>query len=145
MQNKADILISIEARHVTNMLKGLKTVELRRRPIYLAPESKVWIYSKLPRGHVDAVATVERIHVGSPSYIWRKYGKRCCISKKEFDKYYNGLERAYAIELKSVKKLQSSVALAQFRQLLSNFQPPQFFKKLGPSSPELGLLQSCEA
>jgi len=69
MPNKLDVLISVEERHADNMLSGAKSIELRRRPIRLPHGSRVWVYSKLPRGHVDILAIVDNVHEGKPADI----------------------------------------------------------------------------
>lgn len=145
MPRELDILISVEERHAENMLSGAKTVELRRRPIRLPRGSRVWVYSKLPRGHVDLLATVHEVHAGTPDYIWAEFGNRCCIDKYEFDLYFEDSTIAHAIVFDKIQRLKSSIALFQFRDRFSRFHPPQFFKRLDPTGPELSFLKASFA
>jgi predicted transcriptional regulator len=139
MAEAEDILISVHPRHVDSMVRGRKTVELRRRPLKLANGCRVWIYCTLPRGSVEALGVVHAVVAGSPVAIWRDYGRLSGITKAEFDTYYEGADIAYAIVFSSIEKLDLTFALAEIRRHLGNFHPPQFFKRLSIGSPELNL------
>lgn len=143
MANAADILISVHPRHVDSMVYGQKTVELRRRPLKLSTGCRVWIYSTLPRGSVEAVGIVAGVVAATPSAIWRDYGRHCGVTKAEFDSYYEGTDTAYAIAFSSVRRLPSTFSLTELRQSLVNFHPPQFFKRLVADGPELKLFASA--
>lgn len=139
MADAEDILISVHPRHVDSMVGGRKTVELRRRPLNLARGCRVWIYCTLPRGSVEALGIVRTVAAGSPSAIWRDYGRQSGITRAEFDAYYQGANTAYAIIFSSVEKLDLTFALAEIRRNLGGFHPPQFFKRLAIGCPELNL------
>tara|TARA_R110000787_G_scaffold206032_3_gene316260 strand:- start:713 stop:1150 length:438 start_codon:yes stop_codon:yes gene_type:complete len=145
MADAADILISVDQRHVRNMLDGFKTVELRRRSLKLSSGSRVWIYSKVPRGRVEAMGIVDKVITGSPPDIWKKFKHRCGIAKKEFDTYYFNYEKCYVIVFKEIHTLENSIPLVDIRRTQSKFQPPQFFKRLHEGSPELQLFRTALA
>jgi len=138
-----DILISVHPRHVDNMVRGKKTVELRRRPLKLAAGCRVWIYCTLPRGSVEALGVVRTVVAAPPSEIWRAHGQQSGITKAEFDAYYDGTDTAYAIVFSSIEKLDLTFALAEIRRHLSSFHPPQFFKRLATGGPELNLFAAA--
>lgn len=144
MTKDEDILISVHPRHVDSMVRGKKTVELRRRSLKLTVGCRVWIYSTLPRGAVEALGIVRTVVVACPSAIWRDYGRQSGITKAEFDAYYEGANTAYAIVFSSVDRLISTFALADIRQNLTNFHPPQFFKRLAPGGAELNLFTAAD-
>lgn len=143
MAEAEDILISVHPRHVDSMVRGVKTVELRRRPLKLTNGCRVWIYSTLPRGSVEALGIVRTVVVATPSVIWRDYGRKSGITKAEFDAYYEGADTAYAIVFSSVYKLDLPFALAEIRRHLKGFHPPQFFKRLATGGPELRLFAAA--
>jgi predicted transcriptional regulator len=143
MVEDENILISVHPRHVDSMVRGKKTVELRRRSLRLTAGCRVWIYSTLPRGAVEALGIVHSVVAARPSVIWRDYGGRSGITKAEFDAYYKGTNTAYAIVFSSVERLVLTVALAEIRQHLSNFHPPQFFKRLAQGCAELDLFTAA--
>ena len=145
MNNPGDILISVEERHASSMLSGKKSVELRRKPLNILPGTRVWVYSKLPRGQVQVLAIVDEVVAGSPSKIWRSYGAQSAISKREFDDYFADAKTGYAIILQEVRPLAPILNLASIRKKISHFHPPQFFKRLTSGSPELAFFQTALA
>ena len=142
MASPSDILISVHARHVQSMLKGEKTVELRRRVLRITPGTRVWIYSKVPRGIVEALAIVDHVVQAPPPLIWRKFGARSAVSRIEFNDYFSELDIGCAILFNEIQCLKKNISLAEIRQRCSSFQPPQFFKTLSDGSPELFLFKS---
>lgn len=136
------ILISVEWRHAVSMLKGDKIVELRRRPVRIVSGTRVWIYSKVPRGSVEALAIVDDVVEASPRRIWEVFGHRSGICRNEFEAYFYGANLGCAILFKEVRRLKPVLSLDAIRQRLSGFQPPQFFKRLAAGSPELLFFRS---
>ena len=140
-----DALISIKPKHTKNILAGVKTVELRRRPIHLPIGARLWIYSTLPIGQVVAAATIEDAFSDNPMAIWRRFGKASCISHDEFQEYFHGCNTAFAVKLTDVCFLDPSVTLAALKALVSKFHPPQFFMKLSRDNPLLDILSKSLA
>ncbi len=145
MNNPGDILISVEERHASNMLAGNKSVELRRKSLNISSGTRVWIYSKLPRGQVQALAVVDEIVADTPEKIWASYGTQSAISKSEFDSYFADAETGYAIVFQEVCPLKPILNLSSIREKISPFHPPQFFKRLTNGSPELAFFQTALA
>lgn len=137
MHEVANILISVDERHVQNMLNGTKTIELRRRAIRIPKGSKVWIYSKVPVGEVCAYGIVEKVVEASPSEIWKNYGHVSGISLSEFNNYFSDRDKGCAIVFSRINKLQNNIPLSLIRDKLQSFHPPQFFKYLNEDSEEL--------
>lgn len=145
MDKPGDILISVEARHASNMLAGGKSVELRRKPLNIAQGTRVWVYSKLPRGQIDALAVVNEVVADTPNKIWNSYGAQSAISKSEFDAYFADARTGYAIIFREVKPLAPILSLSSIRDKISYFHPPQFFKRLSSESPELAFFHTALA
>ena len=143
MSEPTDILISVLPHYVERFLSGAKTVELRRRPIMVAPESRVWIYSKRPRGVVELLAVVASVHVNSPRTIWRKFGDRTGLLRCDFDKYFEGIKRGCAIEFSEVVPLNPVLPIQSIRVKVGRFLPPQFFRTLPSNCVELALFRSA--
>lgn len=138
-----DILISVEERHASNMLAGNKSVELRRKNLIVSPGTRVWIYSKLPRGQIQAIAIIDAVICSTPTQIWDRYGAQCAISKREFDEYFFDAEIGYAIIIEEIKPLAPFLSLASIREKISHFHPPQFFKRLAVDSTELAYFKTA--
>jgi predicted transcriptional regulator len=139
-----DILISLHPRHSANVLAGTKTAELRRRPVRVSPGTRVWIYTTLPEGRVEALAVVEEVCEGSHAMLWNRFESQLAISRGDFDDYMTGATNGCAIVLGSVVRLRKPIGLDDLRRLIRAFQPPQFFKRLGPDSEELAVFSSLQ-
>lgn len=145
MAERDDILISVAERHATSMLTGRKTVELRRRPVRVASGTRVWIYSKLPRGLVEAVGIIDRVVESSPSKIWDAFGCQTGISRAEFDEYFAGSQTANAIVFGKIQPLNPALSLEEIRNRSLGFHPPQFFTKLSKDAALLTFLYTALA
>jgi predicted transcriptional regulator len=145
MLQPENILISVEYDYVLKMLNGLKTAEVRRRQLRIRPGTRVWIYSKLPRGHVEVVATADEVVAASPRRLWELYRERIAIGSSEFKSYLRGVDVACAVLFRDITPLQPALKLDALRQSSRNFQPPQFFKRLISHGPELKSLVSSFA
>jgi predicted transcriptional regulator len=138
-----NILISVEARHAKNILEGRKTVELRRRRIPLSRGARVWIYSKVPRGQVEALGIVKKAVERRPDQIWREYGRASGLSMEEFYRYFDEVEVGHVIVFQEVRRLRPILRLNDLRQRVKGFHPPQFFKRLAADGPELSFFRSA--
>lgn len=145
MLEPENILISVEHQYVLKMLNGLKTAEVRRRQLRILPGTRVWVYSKLPRGHVELVATADEVVAASPRKLWELYETRIAISPTEFKTYLQGVEVGCAILLRDITPLQPALRLDTLRRISRDFHPPQFFKRLVPHGPEMKRLVSAYA
>ena len=135
-----DILISVENRHAQSMLSGLKTVELRRRALKLLPGTRIWVYTKLPKGIVELVAIVDAIECDRPANLWTRHRTKVGITLREFEHYFADVALGYAIVFRQVLPVRRNIDLKKLREACSSFQPPQFFKRLSPNAPELRIL-----
>lgn len=129
------ILISLEARHADNIFSGHKRVELRRRPMNVAPGTTLWIYVKLPVGSIVGSAKISQVRCSSPTALWRRYASVSGLSKSEFFSYFQDTDQGFALELEESARLETSLSLEQLRTVNEGFQPPQFFARLNAEHP----------
>jgi predicted transcriptional regulator len=104
----------------------------------------MWIYSKVPKGSIDLLGTVDQVIKGSPKILWRRFGAKSGISKAQFNSYFQNTAMGSAILLREIKQLSPTVKLQSMRRISTGFSPPQFFKFLSEDSPELKLLRSSK-
>jgi len=130
-----EALISIRPTYVRKFLAGKKSVELRSRTVNLMPGSRLWMYSTLPRGCVEAVAEVRRVEIGTPSAIWDRHGGSLAVSKATYASYVNGSRSVSAILIDRVWPLPVKLTLSMLRLRVPTFQPPQFVKYMADSDP----------
>ena len=127
-------IISLKPSYGELVLSGVKTVELRNRVVRVAPKTKMWIYTTHPESHIVAVADVVTVVHDKPSTIWRRFGKKICIKKDQFDSYVGDKDCVSALILSSVTKLDEPITLGGIRLEVKEFHPPQFYAHLSPDS-----------
>lgn len=142
MNSRDEILISIRSEYVAKILKGEKTVELRRRSLKVAPGTRVWIYSKAPNGAVKAHAEITAIVTGEPDRLWREFHSRVGVTRQEFQAYFGTLDEGCALILENVVGLKKHISLGTMRKKVTSFHPPQFYTKLNGRKPMLRALRS---
>ena len=125
-----NILISIEERHVKNIVGRRKKVELRRRRMNLSPGDFLWIYSKAPGRQLVARIKIKDVEEASPRALWEKHGEDCGITHKAFFAYFKDVKIGFAIVLGKLTRLVKPVSLDQLREREEGFHPPQFGKYL---------------
>lgn len=125
-----DILISVAPDYSRAILRGHKTVELRRRRFDVAVGTRIWLYSKLPVGSIEATAIVEGICEATPETLWTQFKLVAGITRAAFDDYFQGCNQGYAVMLRDVGPVLPALNLSQLRAEFNGFHPPQFFKRL---------------
>ena len=129
------ILISLEPRHATNILEGVKRVELRRRTLNVKPGTTVWFYAKAPVASVIGRARIEKTLQASPKTLWRKFSDVVGITREEFFSYFEGSATGAALVLTDAARLNRQVSLEELRRPEMACHPPQFFARLAPGHP----------
>jgi predicted transcriptional regulator len=127
---RRDVLVSIRPIHVSKILKGQKTVELRRRfPEVGEKGVTAFIYSSSPVRAVVGFARIEYVLKLPVSRIWKEHSDAACISRHEFDAYFSGLAAGFAIIFADVRSLKQQLKAAD---LLEKFGivPPQSYRYL---------------
>jgi predicted transcriptional regulator len=122
-----DVVLSVHPRYSGKIVKGEKTVELRRRfPADLDAGTLVLIYETSPTRALTGIAEIAHILTGSPSAIWREFSDEACIARKDFDDYFSGTKEGVAIKLRGARRLTRALELKELRERFS-FAPPQSF------------------
>ncbi len=99
---KMKILISINPKHVENIINGSKKFEYRR----IAAKkdiSSIIIYETTPVKMIVAEAEIIDVLMLSPNELWEQTKKESGISKDFFDEYFKGKKIACAYKLGKVK------------------------------------------
>jgi predicted transcriptional regulator/DNA-binding Xre family transcriptional regulator len=128
-----DVLFSIRPVHAEKILEGRKTVELRRRfANAVTPGTLALIYSTSPTSALTGSARISAVQCTDLSTLWKKHRKAACLDKSDFEAYFTGLERGYAIILDSPRPLKRPVGLTELRKRFG-FEPPQSYQYASPS------------
>ncbi len=135
-------IISIRPQYIDKILAGEKTVEIRKRPIRMAPGTLLWLYATRPYGCIAGMCTVKAVLRSHPDEIWESYSNETGISYDTFVSYVNGAEKITAITLDTIKPVDQSMTLQDIRKQIQIFHPPQFFSYIEQNSPLSHLLKS---
>ena len=130
---RRDVILSIKPAYSEKILKGVKTVELRRRfPLSAGQGAIAYIYSTAPvRALVGAaeITNVERLPVDA---LWRQHGKSASIRKPDFDAYFSGLEEGYALKFNQARPFSRPLNLVELKERFG-FKAPQSFLYAKPN------------
>jgi predicted transcriptional regulator len=122
------LVFSIRPQWVTQILEGLKTCELRRRPPKLDTPVSALIYETSPARQVRAKCVVGPVVSDAPERLWKRFGSSACVSRDEFDSYFAGLSQAHAIMIQAVEELPKPLSLELLRQKVG-FSPPRAWNR----------------
>jgi predicted transcriptional regulator len=121
-------MISIKPRYIAQIIRGTKTVELRRTLPRLAVGDGVLVYESSPTRAIVVTAVVAGVVSGSPGELWDDIGRDTGLSRAEYDHYFAGAKQAVAIHLEQVSPIAKPISLATLRKRWSWLQPPQSFR-----------------
>ncbi len=131
-----DVVFSIKPEYSRKIASGEKTIELRRRfPMSVPVGTTALIYETSPTRALSAIAEIGEVHKRTPLEIWEAFGARACIARKDFDAYFNGVDHAFAIELRHGRALHRPLGLSELRNRFS-FEPPQSYLYATPKMRE---------
>lgn len=107
------IIVSINPRHVNNIINGSKRYEYRTR-IASKDVNKLLIYETTPIKMVVAEVDVIEILSLDPNTLWEQTKEYSGISKELFDEYFKNRSVAYAYKLGIVKVYDEPKSLIEF-------------------------------
>jgi predicted transcriptional regulator/DNA-binding XRE family transcriptional regulator len=122
-----DIVFSVKPEYSEKIVRGLKTVELRRRfPMNVPAGTIALFYTTTPTRALTGIAEIQEVVKRSPKNIWNEFSSEACISEKDFNTYFTGAEVGIVIKLRRARRLRRSLDLDELRERF-NFEPPQSF------------------
>lgn len=124
-----EAIISIHPEFAEAILRGEKTVELRRRIPNTPVGTRLWIYATRPRAAVVGTAIIEKILRLPPLTIWNTYESQLCISRGAYNSYFKGSNEAIAIFLKEVSR-HRPIFIDELREMKNGFHPPQVLARI---------------
>ncbi|HBE79928.1 MAG TPA: hypothetical protein DDW65_19435 [Firmicutes bacterium] len=115
------VILSIKPEYALKIFDGEKQVEYRRRRIKNA--SKVIVYVTKPVGKVLGEFEVDDILCADPEDLWEQTSHIGGISKKAYFEYFKDTNRAFALEIKNVRRYEKERELKDYGLKMA----PQFF------------------
>ncbi len=122
------LFISVRPHFAELLLRGGKTVELRRSQPAVSAGALVLLYASSPLRALVGTGVVLEISAASRNDIWTRLGPLTGLSRGEYDRYFHGAESAVAISLRDLRRLERPVPLPELREGRSWFRPPQSFR-----------------
>ncbi|MBQ7673174.1 MAG: ASCH domain-containing protein [Alphaproteobacteria bacterium] len=107
------ILISINPKHVQNIITGVKKYEYRKTA---AKEdiSSIIIYETMPIKKIVAEVQIIDVITLPPKELWRQTKESSGITKKFFDEYFKNRDVGYAYQLGEVTVYDKPKQLTDF-------------------------------
>jgi len=128
---KGQLLMSVQPSHAERILKGKKTVEIRKRFAEKWLGHRVSLYASKPVRSLVGEARISAITTDNPLSVWKKFGSSIGVPKAEFDRYVKGTSGVYAITLDQVIPYTSRVTMSQISDLVGHkLVPPQSYCSL---------------
>lgn len=109
------VLLSIKPEYANKILSGEKRFEFRKSIFKKEGIQTVIIYATMPVGKVIGEFEIKTILSDEPESIWDQTCQLSGITKKFFDSYFFERSKAYAIEVKSVKKYDTPQELSDIK------------------------------
>jgi predicted transcriptional regulator len=122
------LLLSIRPEHANKIFNGSKKVELRRVKPKLSKSDTVLIYVSSPVKALMGGFEVDEVIEGAPDDIWCQVKEIAGITKDEFQKYFAGTNKAFAIMISKTWDLETPLDLLELKSKWLNFHPPQSYR-----------------
>lgn len=125
----ADLIVSIKPEYADKIIKGEKTVEIRRRFSDKWEGANILIYSSNPVQGIIGEAKISKIVKRNPNDIWFEFGGAIGCDRETFFKYSEGTEKISALLLTDIRPFNMEI-------------PINFINKLHPDKKEISAPQS---
>lgn len=93
-----NVLLSIKPKFVREIFQGRKKYEYRKS-IFARHVTKVLVYSTKPEGLIVGEFSIKAVLQYTPKELWKKTHADSGISKQYFDKYFEGCDKGYALQI----------------------------------------------
>lgn len=123
------VLMSIKPKYAKKIFDGTKTVELRRiRPKYLQTGDLVFVYVSSPIKSLVGAFKVAKIIKEPIIDLWKAVEHGAGVSLEEFENYYQETQSGVAIFISDIWTLSKPIELADLKQAVEGFYPPQSYR-----------------
>lgn len=118
-----NVILSIKPEFVEKIFSGEKKYEYRKVSFKQKVDT-VYIYASRPIGKIVGEFKLEEIICDTPENIWKLTKEQSGVTKKFFDKYYEGKDKGVALKIKDCEEYEEGV---NPDTLVTNFKVPQSF------------------
>lgn len=116
--------LSIKRVYAERIISGIKTIELRKRPIGLEIGDLILLYETAPDSTIKGGFIADRTISLPVSKMWDKYHEIMGVEKSFYDHYFKNCEVAYGTLIDQSFAF-SNLSLEEISKLCPGFVPPQ--------------------
>ena len=98
-----NVILSIKPEFVEKIFSGEKQYEYRK-VLFKQKVDTVYIYASRPISKIVGEFKIDEILCDTPENIWKETRRQSGVTRKFFDKYYKGREKAVALKIKDCKE-----------------------------------------
>lgn len=124
MQAKYIKALSIKHIYAERIVSGLKTIELRKRPIGMELGELILLYETAPDSVIRGGFIADTTVCLPVSQMWSKYNSIMGVEKEFYDNYFHNYEFAYGTLIYQSFPF-PPLYFEQINQLCPGFLPPQ--------------------
>ena len=125
------VLFSIRPEFGQSIMKGSKTIEIRRRFSKSWKGKRAVFYAGEPTGAILGQADIVSVHQGSPNNIWKRFSSRIRCPREFYNDYVSGCDSVFAVELANPSPLMEPVyGSGPARYTSQPLHPPQSYVAL---------------
>lgn len=118
-----NVILSIKPEFVEKIFSGEKQYEYRKI-LFKQKVDTIYIYASRPVCKIVGEFKIDDIVYDTPENIWEMTKLQSGVTKKFFDKYYKGKDKAVALKIKDCKEYEEEV---NPESLVPDFRVPQSF------------------
>lgn len=118
-----NVILSIKPEFVEKIFSGEKQYEYRKI-LFKQKVDTIYIYASRPVSKIVGEFKIDDIVYDTPENIWEMTKLQSGVTKKFFDKYYKGKDKAVALKIKDCKEYEEEV---NPESLIPDFRVPQSF------------------
>lgn len=124
--DRKDFLVSIKPCYANLIVEGVKKIELRKKfPVDVKAGTKMVIYSSAPQSMIIGECYIDSVKELSIDELWNESCIEAMISWSDFETYFSGHSKGYAIRLKGHLRYEKPFALSKHDFLPD--RPPQSY------------------
>ena len=125
------LMLSVKPEYAEKLLRGDKTVELRRvRPRRIERGDVVLLYATAPKAVFVGYCRIAEILLDSPTALWPRVEGSAGVTQDEYFRYFHAADRAIGIVVESPVAFSVEISLDDTRKYLPGFMPPRSFRYL---------------
>jgi predicted transcriptional regulator len=124
MQTKYIKALSIKRIYAERIIAGIKTIELRKRPIGMELGDLILLYETAPDSVIRGGFIADKTISLPVPKMWEKYHSVMGVEKEFYDSYFDNCEFAYGTLIYRNFAF-PELTLNQIHQFCSGFTPPQ--------------------